>query len=143
MGGRGTIVPEGFKRNPTLLKLKDVTNFKKGKNINLIDYKDYFDLEMFCSENVGGRPPDWGPLGHLLLRSLPSVLLAKVHDGQTLGSTDSVGCPLWTNIGFCTTISFTAGSCENGIDDSIPILILGNHRFQNFWKGTHVKIESE
>ena len=35
------------------------------------------------------------------------------------------------------------GSCENGIGDSIPILILGNHRFQNFWKGTHVKIESE
>ena len=40
-------------------------------------------------------------------------------------------------------IPFRAGSCENGISDSIPILILGNHRFQNFWKGTHVKIESE
>ena len=39
--------------------------------------------------------------------------------------------------------SLRAGSCENGISDSIPILILGNHRFQNFWKGTHVKIESE
>ena len=37
----------------------------------------------------------------------------------------------------------TVGSCENGISDSIPILILGNHRFQNFWKGTHVKIELE
>ena len=37
----------------------------------------------------------------------------------------------------------TVGSCENGISDSIPILILENHRFQNFWKGTHVKIESE
>ena len=36
-----------------------------------------------------------------------------------------------------------AGSCENGISDSIPILILGIHRFQNFLKGTHVKIESE
>ena len=39
--------------------------------------------------------------------------------------------------------SLRAGSCENWISDSIPILILGNHRFQNFWKGTHVKIESE
>ena len=39
--------------------------------------------------------------------------------------------------------ALTVGSCENGIGDSIPILILGNHRFQNFWKGTHVKIESE
>ena len=38
---------------------------------------------------------------------------------------------------------FAVGSCENGIVDSIPILILGNHRFQTFWKGTHVKIESE
>ena len=26
---------------------------------------------------------------------------------------------------------------------SILILILGNHRFQNYWKGTHVKMESE
>ena len=42
-----------------------------------------------------------------------------------------------------TKIPSTVGSCENGISDSIPILILGNHRFQNFWKGTHVKIESE
>ena len=25
--------------------------------------------------------------------------------------------------------TFTVGSCENGIGDSIPILILGNHRF--------------
>ena len=39
--------------------------------------------------------------------------------------------------------TLTVGSCENGIGDSIPILILGNHQFQNFWKGTHVKIESE
>ena len=39
-------------------------------------------------------------------------------------------------------IPLTVGSCENGISDSIPILILENHRFQNFWKGTHVKIES-
>ena len=39
--------------------------------------------------------------------------------------------------------NFTVGSCENGIGDSIPILILENHRFQNFWKGTHVKIELE
>ena len=37
----------------------------------------------------------------------------------------------------------TVGSCENGIGDSISILILGNHRFQNFWKGTHVKMESD
>ena len=40
-------------------------------------------------------------------------------------------------------IHLTVGSCENGIGDSIPILILGNHQFQYFWKGTHVKIESE
>ena len=39
--------------------------------------------------------------------------------------------------------NLTVGSCENGIGDSIPILILGNHRFQNFWKGIHVKMESE
>ena len=37
----------------------------------------------------------------------------------------------------------TVGACENGIVDSIPILILGNHRFQNFWKGTYVKIALE
>ena len=42
-----------------------------------------------------------------------------------------------------SVIQVTAGSCENGISDSIPILIQGNHRFQNFWKGTHMKIESE
>ena len=41
------------------------------------------------------------------------------------------------------SVNLGVGSCENGISDSIPILILGNHRFQNFWKGTHVKIESE
>ena len=40
-------------------------------------------------------------------------------------------------------VEIRAGSCENGIGDSIPILILGNHRFQNFWKEIHVKIESE
>ena len=40
-------------------------------------------------------------------------------------------------------VSFGVGSSENGISDSIPILILGNHWFQNFMKGTHVKIESE
>ena len=57
------------------------------------------------------------------------------------------GVPESKNLADCLSkfrlTKFTFGSCENAIADSIPILILGNHRFQNFWKGTHVKIESE
>ena len=44
---------------------------------------------------------------------------------------------------FPSIFTLTVGSCGTGIGDSILILILGNHRFQNFWKGTHVKIELE
>ena len=40
-------------------------------------------------------------------------------------------------------IHLTVGSCENGIGDSIPILILGNDRFQGIGDSPHVKMESE
>ena len=39
-------------------------------------------------------------------------------------------------------VHLTVSSSGNGISDSRESLILGHHRFQNFWKGTHVVLES-